>query len=255
MHGDPETVALQDCVSVLGEVALQVASPAQLGVMHARDRDPVRSQVPGDVWPHALHAPHVVAPQLEPVTVPLTHVWLSGVTPIVHAPLAHVAVVVVRVCVPLIAQAEPTMQLDHGVVTVAPQDNPSVVRVHSCVSSASVAAHAPLLHVDVVTVRDCEPACVHGSDPKSHGDQSLEVPGAHVAPSVDARVQARDSGLADGSQLPEWHVYVVTLRVSVPPVVAQTSVPKSQAPHAPVVAAGQSPSPAQPTQASLVASQ
>ena len=39
-------------------------------------------------------------------------------------------------------------------------------------------------------MRVCVPACVQGSVPKSHADQSLKVPAAHMRPSVEGRVHA-----------------------------------------------------------------
>lgn len=190
----PETLALQACISIVVEVPVHpaVVLPLALhvGVLHVRVWRPVRSHVPGMVCVHAPQGLHVVAPQIAPVTSALRHIWLSGTTLFTHAPLAHVGVVVVRVCVPIVAHVAPTMQGDHALMTTSPHDMPLVVRMHACDSGVSVATQAPPAQCDVVAMRVCVPACVHGSVPKSHADQSPNVPAAHMSPSVVGRVQA-----------------------------------------------------------------
>jgi hypothetical protein len=76
-----------------------------------------------------------------------------------------------------------------------------------------------------------------------------------MCPSVEARVHAWVSMLGIASQVPAPpHAYVVTVRVCVP-VIAQRSLPKSQALHAPCIGLGQSLLVAQPVHVSVVASQ
>lgn len=102
----------------------------------------------------------------------------------------HVYVVDVRVCVPLVAHAEPTMQADQSVVVVVPHVVPSVLaRMHACISGASLVWQVPPMHSELVTTRDCVPARVHGSA-NAHAVQSPSTGIAHEVPSVLARVHA-----------------------------------------------------------------
>jgi hypothetical protein len=65
VHDTPPTLALQACVSVVAVLPVHMGPPplgSHVGVLHERLWLPVRSQVPGIVWAHALHEPQVVAP-------------------------------------------------------------------------------------------------------------------------------------------------------------------------------------------------
>ncbi len=258
VHETPPTLALHGCDSVVVVEPVQPAEPPepeQVGVVHVRCWTPVRSHVFGIVCVHAPHAVHVVAPQVDPTTVPDVQAWLSLLDATTHAPPVQVGVVVVRVCVPISAHVAPTMQADQSEVMGMPQGIPSVARMHACDSAMSMAVQAPPRQCEVVAMRVCVPAWVQGSVPKSHADQSPKVPAAHMFPSVDGRVHACISIVTWPSQVPWLHANPVTLRVCVPPVVAQRSLPKSQAPQAPGTATGQSAVDRQPVQASMAASQ
>lgn len=61
-----------------------------------------------------------------------------------------------------------------------------------------------------------------------------------MRPSVVGRVQLCDSMREPVSHVPWLQVYVVTVRVCMPPLVAQRSVPKSHVPQSPGTSAGQS---------------
>ena len=102
---------------------------------------PVWLHVFGIVWVQVVQGSHVVDPHAPP-PVGTVHDRLSGgeETIVVHVPLMHVYVVDVRVCVPVVAHVEPTMQADQSVVVVVPHVVPSVLaRMHACISGMSVA--------------------------------------------------------------------------------------------------------------------
>ncbi len=163
----------------------------------------MRSQVPGVVCAQALHPPHTVAPQAEPVMVAGTQACISVDIIVAHVPLPHVGLVLSRVCVPEVAHAAPTMQTDQGPVVGIPQGVPSVLgRTQPCDSVPSTDEHTPPLQVEVVVVRACVPICVQGSVPKSHVDQLPYVGAAHMVPSVDGRVHASDPVVVAGVHAP-----------------------------------------------------
>ena len=89
---------------------------------------------------------------------------------------------------------------------------PSVLEtVHTCVSVVIVIAHAPPMHVGVVTVRVCMPPLVL-QPLDMHADHALIVTPPHDM-LVVVRVHACDSGPVAVVQDPAWHVDVVTVRV------------------------------------------
>lgn len=173
MHDTPDTFALHACISVVIEEPVQPPPPAHVGVVQVLVCTPVRSHVPGIVCVQLPHAPHVVAPHAAPTTDVGMHACISVVDIVTHAPPVHAAVVLVRICVPVVAHAAPTMHTDQSPVVGVAQGVPSVLgRVHDCDSGASVATQVPPPQYDVVTMRPWLPTCVQGSLPKSHADQS-----------------------------------------------------------------------------------
>ncbi len=139
----PATSTLHDCISVCGVESLHVA-PApvpHVGVWQVRVCVPVWLHVFGIVCVHALQGSHVVAPHAPPPVPVTVHARLTGgeETIVVHVSLMHVYVVEVRVCVPVVAHVEPTMQSVQSLVMVVPHDVPSVLaRMHACISGMSV---------------------------------------------------------------------------------------------------------------------
>jgi hypothetical protein len=171
-HDTPDTLALQARVSVAVDVSEQVApAPAapHVGVLHMRDCEPVRSHVLGIVCVQADQGAQVVAPHAAPLGA--VQACISFVMPCTHVPPMHAGVVVVRVCMPVGLQVAPTRHVDHAPTVTEPHARPSVVRMHGCVSSVSIAAHTPPAQCEVVVTRVCTPVCVHGSE-NVHVDQS-----------------------------------------------------------------------------------
>ena len=112
-------------------------------------------QLIGVACVHALHAEHVGIPHAWPSVFATVHGCVSVVIVIAHAPLMHVGVVTVRVCMPPLVLQPLAMHADHAPIVTPPQDMPVVVRVHACDSGLVAVVHAPAWQLDVVTVRVC----------------------------------------------------------------------------------------------------
>lgn len=79
--------------------------------------------------------------------------WLSVSNSLAHAPARHTLCVIVRVCVPVVAQPPPDVHSLHAPVVGSPQATPSVLIVHGCENMLGKSEQAPLTHRHSVWTR------------------------------------------------------------------------------------------------------
>lgn len=160
-HALPITVALQACVSVI-DVMPPHAPAAHVGAPQLRICVPAVSQVPALVCAHVDQAEHMRIPHGIPSVLGSVHAFdvIDAIGE--QTPAAHVGIVLVTICMPLVEQGALGM---HGDVIVmgVPHDVPSVVRVQLADSIEVLPAQLPPPHTEMVTVRVWVPVCAQRS--------------------------------------------------------------------------------------------
>ena len=163
--GPPLTVHVID--STIG--VMTHVPPAHIGVVVMRVFVPVVPHVAPTM--QSEKGVVTVAPHDAPSVDGRVHIIDSGASTAMQLPPMQCDVVFVRVMVPVVVQGSvPNEQSVQSPVVGAAHMLPSVdARVHICEVIVVVAAHAPAVQVNVMSMRVCVPEIAHKLPPKLHG--------------------------------------------------------------------------------------